>query len=281
MKRFALALLLALIASIATAADYTQYIGPDGKPVPAGKYWRIVTHDDGRPPTVDLILDTGTTVTPPPPPVDPPPVVDVAAKVDALLAAVNDPTKAATARGVAEGYNQILLLVSSGLLRTPDNVRLTSQIAIETGLRKANKLDSWQSFVDGMDTLTAPMDLPAIVDTYKIAKAKLGGTPQPDPPPPAPGVTMVTYVYEKDQTPMPPEVSAELQRLNADGESSVVASEFEEDTVNGLGQTPTQYVTALAEARKVGLPAVVIQGADGTLKAIRNPTAAEITEALK
>jgi len=116
-----------------------------------------------------------------------------------------------------------------------------------------------------------------VFETITVIKA----TPV-NPPVNPPKVTRATYVYEKDSNPVPPEVAAELQRLNADADSSVVATEFEEDTKNGLGETPTQYVQALKAAKAEGLPCLVIEQADGTIKVVSDPrTKADVLEALE
>ena len=100
------------------------------------------------------------------------------------------------------------------------------------------------------------------------------------PPPLTNKVTAVVYVYEKDNNAVPLQVAKALQDINAAG--GVVASDFEEDTVDGDGQVPDQYKTALAEATKRGLPALVVEFSSGLPRAWKNPmTAAEVTEAMK
>lgn len=104
-----------------------------------------------------------------------------------------------------------------------------------------------------------------------------------DPPPPDPAKPLkrVTYVYEKDNNHVPREVSAALHRINAEFKDAI-ASEFEEDTVDGTGQVPDQYQFALQEARKVGLPALVVEWTNNYFRAVKNPTTeASVMEALK
>jgi len=102
----------------------------------------------------------------------------------------------------------------------------------------------------------------------------------PQPPDPSRKCLRVTYVYEKDQSSPPRPVQAALQAINASG--GVVASDFEDDTVDGSGETPDQYVTALAEATKAGLPALVVEFSDGTVRVVNDPKTAEaVTEAVK
>lgn len=87
----------------------------------------------------------------------------------------------------------------------------------------------------------------------------------PKPPDPKKKVARVTYVYEKDQGSVPRPVSAALQRINREHAGTIVASEFEEDTVNGEGKTPAQFKSALDQARNAGLPALIVEAVDGTI----------------
>lgn len=68
-------------------------------------------------------------------------------------------------------------------------------------------------------------------------------------------VDRVTYVYEKDQGGVPPAVAVALMELNAAG--SIVATEFEDDTVDGDGEVPEQYKIASGAATTI--PCVVAQ----------------------
>lgn len=95
-------------------------------------------------------------------------------------------------------------------------------------------------------------------------------------------VSQVTYVFEKDTTSVPRPVSLALRRINAESSGFVVATEFEEDTLNALGQVPEQYKIALAEARKAGLPALVVQSGATVLRVLKAPTTEEqVIEASK
>lgn len=98
--------------------------------------------------------------------------------------------------------------------------------------------------------------------------------PKPDDPPVDPNqkrIDRVTYVFEKDQTNTPKPVAFALHRLNTEYEN-VIASEFEEDTVDGSGEVPDQYKIALEAARKAGLPALVIQAGATVVKVLKAPT---------
>ena len=114
--------------------------------------------------------------------------------------------------------------------------------------------------------------------------------PQPDPPPgPGPNPvpdpnkkpTAVTYVYEKDSTPIPRPVQAALSKIH--GESSgVVASLFEDDSTTGSGTIPKQYQVPLKAAREAGLPALVVTSGEAVLRVVKAPTTeAEVLEAAK
>lgn len=95
--------------------------------------------------------------------------------------------------------------------------------------------------------------------------------PTPDQPVPdtKPGLVRVTYVYEKDDSPVPSEIHAGINRLKR--EKKVLASLFEEDTTDADGDVPDQYKVALSEARAAGLPALVAEYADKSRKVLVNP----------
>lgn len=111
----------------------------------------------------------------------------------------------------------------------------------------------------------------------------LGGASVPPPvvDPPLSKVRRATYVYEKNQNPVPPAVAAALRALNegrgpdhldVDGIST---SEFEQNNVNADGDVPEQYVQALKAAKEAGLPALVIESDDAVLRVMTNPTTEE------
>ena len=100
-----------------------------------------------------------------------------------------------------------------------------------------------------------------------------GPNPNPAPNPPNPSkVTRVTFIYEKDTHHVPRPVAFALQRINAESAGSVVATEFEKDTRDGAGQVPDQYAVALEAARKVGLPALVVQAGNSVVRVVKSPT---------
>lgn len=96
---------------------------------------------------------------------------------------------------------------------------------------------------------------------------------------PAAKATAAIYVYEKDEGSIPSAVASGGDKLNAAG---IVFTTFERNTVNGNGQTPAQYVAPLAEANKIGLPALVVFAGDRFVRAVKAPkTEAEVLEAVK
>ena len=105
---------------------------------------------------------------------------------------------------------------------------------------------------------------------------------KPAEPPPAPHhAKKVTYIYEKDQGGVIPGVGAALAKINAE-HPEIIATEFEEDTKDGTGEVPAQYSKSLEAARKAGLPCLVVEHEDGTIKVVPKPTTeAQVLEALK
>lgn len=103
------------------------------------------------------------------------------------------------------------------------------------------------------------------------------------PPPavdPATTPTAAIYVYEKDETAVPSAVRSALNRLNR--ERKILATEFEDDTIDDTGSTPAQYTIPLAAARKAGLPALVVMAGSEVLSVTLAPTTEEqVLEAVK
>jgi hypothetical protein len=86
-------------------------------------------------------------------------------------------------------------------------------------------------------------------------------TPAPKPPVVVPvvepKVDRVVYVYEQRSGSVPPTVAAGLDKLNRAG---IEATPFEDDSTDGDGDVPEQYVKPLDAARLAGLPALVVMG---------------------
>jgi len=86
---------------------------------------------------------------------------------------------------------------------------------------------------------------------------------------PAVKASSVTYVYEKDSGGVPGFVRSGLNRLNR-LTPPVLATEYEDDAVNGLGEVPSQYRVAAKAAREAGEPAFVVQSGDQVLKVAKD-----------
>ena len=88
-------------------------------------------------------------------------------------------------------------------------------------------------------------------------------------------VTAVTYVYEKDETAVPAGVRAGLNRLNRESKGAIVATEVDDDVIDGTDAIADQYKIAIPEARKAGLPALVVQSGDEVLSVVLAPKTEE------
>lgn len=124
-----------------------------------------------------------------------------------------------------------------------------------------------------------PVDPPAppVVVVPPIDPTKPVEPPTVDP---ATTPTAAIYVYEKDETAVPSAVRSALNRLNR--ERKILATEFEDDTIDDSGSTPAQYTIPLAAARKAGLPALVVMAGSEVLSVTLAPTTEEqVLEAVK
>lgn len=103
----------------------------------------------------------------------------------------------------------------------------------------------------------------------------------PTNPPPIPvKAAAVTYVYEKDNNAVPAGVARALQAINEAG--SAVATDVDDDVTDGDEQVPDQYKVAFAKAKEAGVPCLVVQKLDGTVKVVKDPkTEAQVMEALR
>jgi hypothetical protein len=116
---------------------------------------------------------------------------------------------------------------------------------------------------------TAPADPTKPVDPAK-------------PQPPNQKITRVTWVWEKDDGPIPRYVATALQKLSDPaGGYSVVATDFEDDTTDGDGQVPDQYKLALETSKTTGVPVLVLQSDGIVVKTMKPKTEAEILEAVR
>lgn len=93
--------------------------------------------------------------------------------------------------------------------------------------------------------------------------------------------TAATYVYEKDQTgSVPGPVLVALDKLNRD--KNILATTFEDDTLDNTGETPAQYKVPLKAANDAGLPSLVVTAGAKVLKVVKDPkTEAAVLEAVQ
>lgn len=91
--------------------------------------------------------------------------------------------------------------------------------------------------------------------------------------------TKATYVFEKDAGSIPPGVAVALDNLNRQG---ILATAFEDNTIDGTGEVPEQYKIALDAARLGGpLPVLIVQSGDEVLSITKSPlTEADVMEAV-
>lgn len=116
-------------------------------------------------------------------------------------------------------------------------------------------------------TVTAPQPPPVVTPTTPAI-------------PPTEKATAAVYVYEKDDTPVPPAVLSALNRLNR--EKHVVGTLFEADTKDGTGEVPEQYKAALDAAKGAGLPALVVIAGKAVARVVKNPqTEADVIGAVQ
>jgi hypothetical protein len=131
-------------------------------------------------------------------------------------------------------------------------------VEIDRRLNRAVAIEPWRE--------CATQELLAIAAELE----PLDTTPLVEPIPTTPDVvTAITYVFEKNQTAPPSEVTKALDRLNRD--KSIKATMLEDPTNNENGKVAKQYERALAAAKKEGLPAIVVETADRVLRVVSDP----------
>lgn len=91
-------------------------------------------------------------------------------------------------------------------------------------------------------------------------------------------VTAVVYTIDDKKHTVPPAIGAALNTLNAQG---ITATVDEADTTNPGGNVPAQYRVSRPAAVAAGLPAVVVMAGDKAVRAIKEPTEAQVLEAGK
>lgn len=115
-----------------------------------------------------------------------------------------------------------------------------------------------------------------ILGLLKFDLGTLFELPIPDQPT---TVTAAVYVYEKDDGPVPSGVYVGIEKLNR--EKNILASLFEDDTVDGTGETPEQYKPALEAARAKSIPSLVVLSGTNVITVVEKPqTEKEILEAI-
>lgn len=121
-------------------------------------------------------------------------------------------------------------------------------------------------------------DFAVVVGTPPVVVVPPGPGPPATPPADPTKATAVTYVYEKDHTAVPNAVLAAFDKLNR---QNILANPFEQDTVDGSGEVPSQYAAALPAAKAAGLPALVVTAGSTVLKVVRDPkTEQQVFEAV-
>lgn len=250
------------LATVAThAADTTLYFGPDGKPLAAGKYWRVtVGFANGVPVVTQTVLFEIGDVPPPPPP----PVNDVATKVKALIDAVTtDAEKGSTAKGIAEAYKQVLEK-TAGLVTDANTLRKIAETLIDAALAdpKINKATQWKPFTDGMKSLTATMDFAALVSAYTIAQAQLAGVPVPPPPPP-PSTAVKALILLESETQSPQQAQL-LTALRNDKAWSKKVELIDPQAKNEKGQPDPLAQAAVKAVGSQTLPRLLLLDAAGS-----------------
>jgi hypothetical protein len=84
--------------------------------------------------------------------------------------------------------------------------------------------------------------------------------------------TKATYVYEQRAGSVP---SAVLSALNTLNRSGIVATPVDQHVLGGGDSIPAQYVVAMEEAKKAGIPCLVVEYSTGPPKVVKAPTTAE------
>lgn len=92
-------------------------------------------------------------------------------------------------------------------------------------------------------------------------------------------VTEVHLIYEKDDSAIPSAVAGAITKLNRLG---IDANMWDDDVVDGTGEIPDNHKVPLDEAKKVGLPALVVMAGDKVHKVVKDPKTEEsVLDAVK
>lgn len=153
MLRILLALVLAVSAVAAQAADTAIYCGPDGKLLQPGSYWSIVLHADGSAPTVTKVLTVGNDPLPPTP--TPDQLTDRAKAIKTAAEGVtSDPQRGQTAQQLAELYRQLAAKVKSGDITGQSVIAFATKYGTDNLLngKGTQVLQAWQPVRDVFST---------------------------------------------------------------------------------------------------------------------------------
>ena len=178
---------------------------------------------------------------------------------------------------IGEGRKQALTFTE------PDAPNAAEPFAVELLAIVRDKASGFVTSIDSTVVIVKPAGVvPPVVDPPK--PPPVVDPTKPDAPPPvvdpATTPTAAIYVYEKDETAVPSAVRSALNRINR--ERKILATEFEDDTIDDTGSTPAQYAIPLAAARKAGLPALVVMAGSEVLSVTLAPTTEEqVLEAVK
>lgn len=141
--------------------------------------------------------------------------------------------------------------------------------------------------VDGLDPFaeaTLVVEVGGVVVVPPIVPPTTPNTPTTPTTPvdPTTKATAAVYVYLKGpngSANVPAAVMGTLNRLNR--EKKITATLFEQDTTDGTDDVPEQYKIPLAEAKKLGLPCLVVMAGSTVLKVVKAPTTeAQVWEAV-
>jgi hypothetical protein len=196
------------------------------------------------------------------------------------IPAENDPYRPIVATyttdGIPEGASIVPEWSATDGVEWREPVTGTLYIWAPPGRHELRVVLDW-IFID-WEAKTFQRGRPELIGTFQVGEAPDIPEPKPKPDPTLPSVTRVTYVYEKDQTQIPPQVAAALMELNKRG---IQATEYEDDNKTGAGTVPEQYKTALAKAKEKGLPALVAESPAGVVVVHDPRTSSDVFDAVK
>ena len=123
-----------------------------------------------------------------------------------------------------------------------------------------------QTPVAGADKLTVKSGTVRVGAPLPIP-GPIPGTPTPAPDPISTNVTKATFIYEKDKTSPSSSLLVKMNKLNR--EKNILATLFDIDTTNGLGQIPEMYRKEV-EAATNQTPCLVLSNDSGVIKVLKS-----------